>query len=191
EFEGGTGAVTAVATAPAGLVEQEEAISDGGRSVIVQAAAERGADLGGAAGAGVARTAEGTGSRDDTSGQLEGGAVGIEDTRAGGCARAGAAAGVVEPPRGQVAQNRTVVARNGTGRDIESAAAAEADAAGPVSGDGLVADEGAIGDGDGQSVRRVNASAPGRAAAGAAERLIADEGAVADRQAAGQVEDAA
>src|SRR5262249_26087820 len=71
EFEGGTGAVAAVAAASAGLVEQEEAISDGGRSVIVQAAAERGADLGASARAGVVGAAESPVARDGTSGQAE------------------------------------------------------------------------------------------------------------------------
>src|SRR5262249_29612349 len=151
-------AVPPVAAAPAGLVEQEEAIGDGGRSVIVQAAAERGADLGTSAGAGVAGTAEGLVAHDGTSGQDEGPRVGIEGAGGGGGAKGWAAARVVGSPGGRVAKKRIVLDGDGPGGDIEAAAAAEAVAAAPVPGDGLVADEGAVGDGDGQSVRRIDAT---------------------------------
>src|SRR5262245_39049729 len=84
ELEAGAGAVPPVAAASVGLVVLEEAIGDRGRADIVQAAAERVADVAVSAGAGVARAAEGPVARDGASGQAEGGPVGIEDAGAAG-----------------------------------------------------------------------------------------------------------
>src|SRR5262249_37889016 len=191
EFEGGTGAVAAVAAASAGLVEQEEAISDGGRSVISPAAADRGAVRGGSARAGVGGPAESPVARDGTSGLAECAAVGIENAGAGGWANERSAARVVGTTAGKVAQKETVVHRDGAGSVIESTATTEPVAAGPVPGDGLVADERAIRDPDVRCVRCIDAAAPGRATACPADRLIGDECGAVDREAAGHIENAA
>ena len=97
---------------------------------------------------------------------------------------------VVLLPPGQVTLKRAVLHGDGTGRVIETAAAAKADATAPVPGDGLVADEGAVGDGDGQPVRGINAAARAGQPP-ATDRLIAVERAATDREAAGQIENAA
>ena len=118
--------------------------------------AKRGADEAVSAGAGVVRSGEGL-VADGTADQEEGAPVGIEEAAATGHGMDGAAAGVVLPR--QVTLKRAVLHGDGTGRVIETAAAAKADATAPVPGDGLVADEGAVGDGDGQPVRGINAAA--------------------------------
>src|SRR5262249_21933761 len=191
ESEGGTDTVPPVAAAPVSLVFLEEAIGDRGRSVIVQAAAERGADLGASARAGVVGAAESPVTRDGTSGQAECAAVGIENAGAGGWANDRSAARVVGTTAGKVAQKETVVHPDGAGSVIEPAATAEPVAAGPVPRDGLVADERAIRDPDVRCVGCVDAAAPGGATGCAADRLIGDERRAVDREAAGHIENAA
>src|SRR5262245_55387793 len=74
---------------------------------------------------------------------------------------------------------------------VDTAAAADADAATPVSADGLVAEERAVRDGGGRACHQgADGAARRRATAWSAQALITDERATVDRETARQVEDA-
>src|SRR5262249_34996544 len=140
------GAVPSVAAAAPGFVVLEEAVRDRGHSDIEQTTAVTGTEVAVAAAAGIVGTPDGLIAREETSGNQQDPLIGIHNTTADG--RSGeVAAGIVGTPGGLVANERTILDGEGAVAVIDTAAAAEAVSGKAISPDGLVADEGAVGDG--------------------------------------------